>query len=261
MNRLTFRIFKKIPWSLFSKTPRFGYKNTYVGIFPSWAAAMNVIPANKPVGYDQEAATDIFVNYPTAIVRSGDYAVILHLRTFVREGMRVVDVGGSIGQTYYIAQKFFDVPESLEWNVFDVPAVLEAGRKVAIREGEKSKGLRFVSTWPEVGPCELFISTGSLQLIEDTLPSMLQRLPRLPDHILINRIPVWDREAVVVINDMGFSFAPYNIFNKQQWVASVEQLGYKLVDDWPCPESTLTIQFHPRLRLNAYRGFYFKRQT
>jgi putative methyltransferase (TIGR04325 family) len=221
---------------------------------------MAAIPAGNPVGYNQNAATDIFTNYPTALVRQSDYAYLLHLRNFARAGMRVVDVGGSIGSACYIAQKFFPLPENFEWAVFDVPAVLEAGRAVALREGEKSKGLHFISSLKEAGPCDVFFSSGALQLIEDTLPEMLQQLPSLPDHVLINRIPAWDREAVVTLNDMGFSLAPYNVFNRNQWVAAVEQLGYKLVDEWACPESNFfSIRFRRGLRLNAYRGFYFVR--
>jgi putative methyltransferase (TIGR04325 family) len=260
MNRLTLKLVRNFPWSLLSKNPSFGHVNTWIGVFPTWAAAMAAIPAGNPVGYNQNAATDIFTNYPTALVRQSDYAYLLHLRNFARAGMRVVDVGGSIGSACYIAQKFFPLPENFEWAVFDVPAVLEAGRAVALREGEKSKGLHFISSLKEAGPCDVFFSSGALQLIEDTLPEMLQQLPRLPDHVLINRIPAWDREAVVTLNDMGFSLAPYNVFNRNQWVAAVEQLGYKLVDEWACPESNFfSIRFRRGLRLNAYRGFYFVR--
>jgi putative methyltransferase (TIGR04325 family) len=152
------------------------------------------------------------------------------------------------------------LPENFEWIVFDVPAVLEAGRAVALREGEKSKALRFVSDVADAGRCDVFFSSGALQLIEDTLPELMQKLPSLPDHVLINRIPAWDGEPIVTLNDMGFSLAPYNLFNRKKWVAAVEELGYKLVDEWNCPESNFfSIRFQPRTRLNAYRGFYFVR--
>jgi putative methyltransferase (TIGR04325 family) len=258
MNRLTLKLLKKLPWSLVSKSPRFGYVNAWIGVFPSWSAAMAAIPPGNPIGYDQIEAKTMFSKYPTTLVRPSDYAVLLHLRNIAKAGMRVIDVGGSIGSAYYIALKYYPLPEAFEWVVFDVPAVLEAGREVALREGDKSKALRFVSSPKEAGPCDIFFSSGALQLIEDSLPNLLQQLPSLPRHVLINRIPVWDRKAVVTLNDMGFSLAPYNVFNREELVGSVEQLGYKLVDEWACPESNFfSIRLHPGSRLKAYRGFYF----
>ncbi len=262
MNRLTLKLLKKMPWSLISRSPRFGYRNAWIGVYPSWAAAMAAIPKGNPVGYDQTAAKEMFSKYPTDLVRPSDYAVLVHLRNLLAPGMRVVDAGGSIGQAHYIALKYFPLPDALEWNIFDVPAVLEAGRAVAIREGEKGKALRFIPSLKDAGRCDVFFSSGSLQLIEDTLPEMLQQLPELPRHVLINRIPVWERDAVVTLNDMGFSLAPYNVFNHDAWVRSVEQLGYRLVDEWKCPESNFfSIQFQPRLRLDAYSGFYLVREN
>jgi putative methyltransferase (TIGR04325 family) len=260
MNQWTLKLLKKIPWSLISRNPAFGHVNTWIGVYPSWAAALAGIPSGNPVGYDQAEAKAMFSKYPTDLVRPSDYAVLVHLRNFATPGMRVIDAGGSIGQAYYIALKYFPLPQGVEWVIFDVPAVLEAGLAVAVREGEKGNALRFVATPRDAGPCDVFFSSGSLQLIEESLPEMLQQLPALPQHVLINRIPVWEREAVVTLNDMGFSLAPYNVFNHDEWVRSVEQLGYRLVDEWKCPESNFfSIRFQPGMRLEAYSGFYFVR--
>jgi len=261
MNRLTLKLLKSRPLGLVYRPPRFGYSNVWVGAFPSWDAAMAAIPAGNPVGYNQEGAKKMFAGYPTSYVRPSDYAVVVHLRNALKAGSRVVDVGGSIGTAYYIAQKYFDLPDGLEWRIYDVPEVLEAGRQVAEREGEKSKSLSFIDKLTDAGTCDLFFSSGSLQLIKETLPTLLQKLPLLPQHVLINRIPVWDREAIVSLNDMGFSLAPYNIFNRKKWVDSVEALGYKLMDDWACPESQFVVRYQPKLRLNSYRGFYFLRNS
>jgi len=261
MNRLTLKLVKSPLGSLIFGATRFGHSSKWIGIFSTWAEAMAVIPTASPVGYDQEEATRVYLTYPTALVRPGDYPVLLHLRNILTAGARVLDVGGSIGMTYYMAQKFYTLPESLDWVVFDVPAVLEAGRQVALREGGKSKGLRFVDSLGEAGPCDVFCSTGALQLIEEPLTRMLEQLPQLPGHILLNRIPVWEGKAIVTLNDQGFSICPYKIFNRGDFVHSLEQLGYKLVDDWECPESKFSIRFQPRTRLDSYRGFYFRRNA
>lgn len=258
MNQLTLKLIKSLPWSLISRRPSFGYINTWFGIFPSWTAATAAIPPGKPIGYNQLEAKAVYTKYPTTLVRSSDYAVLLHLRNIAGAGMRVIDVGGSIGMAYYIALKYCPMPEPFEWVVFDLPWVLEAGREVALREGEKSKALRFVTSLSAAGSCNIFFSSGALQFFEESLPELLPQLPSLPKHVLINRIPVWNREALITLNDIGFSMAPYHVFNREEWVRSVENLGYKLVDEWTCPESNFfSIRFHPRLSMKAYSGFYF----
>jgi putative methyltransferase (TIGR04325 family) len=252
MNRLTQKLLKSPPLSLIFKTP-------WIGIYPTWAAAMAAIPPENRIGYNQEETKAVFSRVPTTRVRSADYPILLHLRNLTKPGMRVVDLGGNIGMAYYTALKYFPLPESFEWVICDVPALIETAQEVALREGEKSKALRYIHRLEDAGKCDILFSSGTLQFLEYPLPTLLQKLPQLPQTLLINRIPVWDRKALATIHDIGFCICPYSIFNRKEWIESVEQLGYQLVDDWPCPESTFSIRFRPDLRLNSYHGFYFSR--
>jgi putative methyltransferase (TIGR04325 family) len=252
MNKFTQKLLKSPPLSLVFKTP-------WIGIYPTWSAAHAAIPPDNRVGYDQEETKAVFSRVPTVRVRSADYPILLHLRNLLKPGMRVVDLGGNIGMAYYTALKYYSLPDPLEWVICDVPAVTETGQGVAQREGEKSKALRFVNRIEDAGKADIFFSSGTLQFLEDPLPVVLKKLPELPRVVLINRIPTWDRKAIATIHDIGFCVAPYLIFNQNEWVESVEKLGYRLVDDWPCPESTFSIRFRPDLRLKSYHGFYFER--
>jgi len=258
MKQWMLKLLKSPALSLIFRSGRFGY-SPCMGVFPSWSAAVAAIPPNIRVGFDQEESKTVFTNFPTTLVRPSDYPMLMHLREIVKPGMRVVDLGGSIGVAYYNAIKYFPWPEKFEWILCDVPAVIEAAREVALREGAKSASLGFVSDLADAGACDIFVSTGSLQLIEDSLPKLLSKLPQLPQKLLINRVAVWEGEDIFTLSDMGYSLCPYKVANRQRWVQSVEQLGYKLIDDWSCPESTLYIRFHRSLRLHAYHGFYFSR--
>jgi len=258
MNQWMLKLLTRSPLSRAFKSPRFGY-GSFIGVFPSWSAALAAIPSGFSVGFDQAAATPVFTNYPLKLVRTSDYPSLFHLRNLVQPNMRVVDLGGSVGAAYYNGLAFFSWPEQFEWVICDLPAVIEAAREVALREGEKSRALRFISNIEDAPACDIFLSTGSLQLIEQPLPALLKKLPGLPAKLLINRIPVWDREAICTLSDIGFNISPYKIFNRQEWVESVEQLGYRLIDDWECPGSTMSIRFHKQLRLHSYHGFYFSR--
>ena len=252
MNQLTLKLLTGPPLSFVFKTP-------WLGIYPSWSAALAAIPPKCRIGYDHEESKATFSTVPTTRVRPADYPILLHLRNLIKPGIRVLDLGGNIGMAYYTALKYYPLPESLEWTICDVPALIATAKQVAVREGSKSNALRFVTRLQDADNCDIFFSSGTLQFLEEPLPRLLQQLPNLPPTLLINRIPVWERKPIATIHDTGFCICPYNVFNRQEWVQSVERIGYRLVDDWTCPESTFSIRFHPNLRINGYHGFYFSR--
>jgi len=235
------------------------FKTPWIGIYPSFAAAAAAIPPGADIGYNQDKTREVFSNYPVDRMRPADYPILLHLRLLMQPGGRLVDLGGNIGMACYTAQKYYELPPQFEWVICDVPKVIEAARHVAARENGRSSYLRFTTDLKDAGRCDIFFSSGTLQFLEPSLPALLEQLPALPSSVLINRIPVWDRKAIATLHDIGFCISAYKVFNRDEFVSSMEAIGYRLVDTWPCPESTFSIRFRPRVRLNAYQGFYFSR--
>lgn len=254
MNRLEFWLLKESPLAKRSNTRWFG-------IFPSFSAALNAIPASYKAGWDQDEAQEHYEDFPLTIVRPADYAVLMHLKLLAKPGARLVDLGGNIGMAYYTTLKYYQLPPQFQWTVCDVPKVVAAGRTVAQREGQSPDSLRFVTDLSDAGPCDIFLSSGTLQCLDTTLPELLKKLPNLPQSLVINRIPVWDQERLVTLNDLRFAISPYTIHKRSEFISSVEAMGYKLRDDWQCPESTFSIRFRPKIRINAFQGFYFERTT
>jgi putative methyltransferase (TIGR04325 family) len=258
MHRLTLKLLKSPPLSSIFKTP-------WIGMFSSFQAALAAIPPDARIGYDQDETKQVFLHYPTTRMRSADYPILLHILNLAKQGGKVLDLGGNIGMAYYTALKYYALPEGFTWTVCDLPKVIDTGRQVAKREGDLSAGLRFVSTDDletisgTDGQFDIFFSSGTLQYIETPVAEILRQLPQLPETLLINRIPTWSSPPLFSMQDIGFCICPYQIFNHQSFVKSVEDLGYRLADDWECPESTFSVRFHPKVRLNAYHGFYFTR--
>lgn len=254
MDHLKFRIANHPCTRLVFKTP-------WIGMFPDYRTALEAIPPDADIGYNQKRTQEIFRTYPVDRVRPADYPIMLHLRDLLHPGSRVLDMGGNIGMACYTAQEYFPLPSPLEWKICDVPMVLETAREVAAREKKLMDVFQYVATIEEAGRCDIFFSSGALQFLEQPLTQLLQRLPELPPVVLINRIPVWDRGAFATIHDNGFCVCPYHVFNRRQFVSEMKELGYSIVDDWDCPESSLSIRFRPRTRLNAYHGYYFSRSA
>ena len=236
------------------------FKTPWIGRYRSFEEARKATPSLAVAGYNQKDIGEMFKTWPVDRMRPADYAVLMHLQRLLKPGGRLVDLGGAIGMACYTAQKFSPLPAGFEWLLCELPAMLEAAKDVAEREGAKSAPLRYISSLNDAGAVDIFFSSGALHYIETPLATMLSEMDALPPSVLINRIPVWDRERLVtlaVLHNNDYCLTPYQVFNRQQFVASMEAIGYALVDHWTAPESTFSVRFHPRTRLKAYQGFYF----
>lgn len=225
------------------------------GIYPSFAAAQAEIPQGKSVGYNSEAAANLFKTYPVYRRRVTDYITNFHLRDLISPTSRVFDFGGSVGIAFYVYQQYLPFPEGARWIVCDVPAIVEVGRARASEH--PTDGLSFTSEFTDGSGCDVLHTAGTLQFIEPPLATLLAGLSELPPYLLINRIPIWDRDPLWTLHTIGDFICPYQVFNRDQFIESILSLGYRLVDNWDCPESSLSIRFRPKMRLNGYQGYYF----
>jgi putative methyltransferase (TIGR04325 family) len=252
MTRFEYWLLQKTPLARVFRTPWFGR-------YPSYAAALAAIPAGLRVGYDQDQAREVFSAAPIDSARPTDYAVSFHLKELLCPGARVIDLGGNIGMLYYTARKLGALPEPITWTVCDVPQILEAGRTVARREAAISSPLQFVSDLREAGSGDILLSSGTLQFLEPSLPQLLAQLPELPPAVMINRVPMWDQPQLVTLHDINFCLAPYTILNRGLMVTGMEAIGYKVADGWDCFESSFSLRFRPKVRLNRYQGILFRK--
>ncbi len=104
------------------------------------------------------------------------------------------------------------------------------------------------------------MAVGSLQYLETNLANMLNNCPLRPTHVLINKIPVYDGPKFITQQNLGSVYSPYRIFNRQEFLNSLESIGYRLVDSWTKPRY-LRVPGHPDKVLNYYSGFYFRAET
>jgi putative methyltransferase (TIGR04325 family) len=229
------------------------------GVYPSFDAAQEKIPEGKSVGYNSQEAANIFRTYPVLRKRPTDYVTTFHLQPLLKEGTRLFDFGGSVGIAYYVNKQYVKLPAGLDWLVCDVPAIVEVGRERAVQE--HGDGLRFTTEFSDADGADILITAGTLQFIKEPLAAKLGALKAAPPYLLINRVPAWNGEHFYTLHQIGDFFCPYQIFNRQEFIDSVTKLGYRLVDSWDCPESTLSIRLKPKLRLRHYQGFYFVKDS
>ena len=233
------------------------WERLFSGVYPSFAAAQNAIPADRNNSYDNpESAT--FLGYKSSI-RSSDYPVLFWLEKLLPQNPRVFDFGGYLGISYYSYQKLLEYPENLQWTIYDVPAVANAGARLA-KEKDGRKQLAFTTALEQAEQFPIFLSFGSLQFPESTFAEIFGKFSTLPPHVLINKLPFTDRETFYTLHNMGPALAPYRIANRDEFLKSADDLGYELIDNWDNPEFGCYIPYHPDHSVRAFSGMYLRQK-
>jgi putative methyltransferase (TIGR04325 family) len=232
----------------------------YWGVFASFEEAARFAPATKPLGYDHpELAAEYQVmleeqrwEYGNGLIRTFDYPVMFWLSVLLREPVRTVfDFGGNVGVHFYGYSECVEFPRELRWTICDVAAIVQAGERIA---EERKAALDFTTTFDDAAGQDLFLAGGSVQYVED-LGRLLRSLRRLPNHVLVNRLPLYDGPRFVTLQNGGPVFYPQYVFNRDEFIASIGAAGYELVDSWD-NMAPAVVPFHAKSF--QHQGLYFR---
>jgi putative methyltransferase (TIGR04325 family) len=234
--------------------------NHYFGIHSSFEeAAAKIATTTQTAGYDHEGPAQLYRNligkhtpctYPIfywtsqILARSSNHVDIL-------------DYGGHFGIKYY--NFVANTPESWDftWTVYDVPKVVDAGSDFASQRPDlNTRHLDFTKT-VHGRHDDVFFSSGALQYVDSSLAAELQKMSKLPTHVIIGSLPVADR-SFYTIQNIGVTMSPYQIFSRQEVLTSMSQLGYELVDHWQEHNKSCFIASDRLKSLSYYEGFYFR---
>jgi putative methyltransferase (TIGR04325 family) len=241
--------------SAFRRTDHGGLQ---VGVFATYPEAAAAIPAARRAGWDNAEASALWTDRIDPVQPSG-YPVFFWLRQFLTTGSRLLDIGGSIGLTYYGYRRLAGLPAGIRWQVVEVPAIAAAGRTVAAREA--AAGLDFVDALADAGPADILLAAGSLQYMEDAVPGLLERLPSPPAQVLVNKVALTEGGSFWTLQNFGPAVVPYRVWNRAEFLGYFASSGYRLRDAWEVAELSLDIPFEPRHSVPALSGFCFERES
>jgi putative methyltransferase (TIGR04325 family) len=227
----------------------------FYGIFPDFAAAAAAAPQQSLLGHDHPAYAGGVCHSPGRPLPS-DYPILFWLSKILRPGARVFDWGGNIGVSYYAYGRYLQAFDTVEWIVNDVPSVVALGRRTSLDRG--APNLQFTTSLAPMATCDVLLAAGSLQVIRDPFAE-LRRLPHLPTHILVNKIPIYRRPTAVTLLNNGVSFCPYTLFCRDDLVGFFLEIGYSLYDEWEITELSCDIPMFTEFSVPRYSGFYFVR--
>lgn len=229
--------------------------NAYYGAYASFEAAARDIPPGVPAGYDSEAATRLYA-HRLEQVEASDYPALFWLQKLVEQGARrIFDLGGHVGVSYYAFRKLITYPDDLQWQVHDVAAVMESGRKLAGERDEHGQ-LSFVERDAADG-CDVFMAKGALQYLDYALPDFLRGLRDRPRHLLINLTPMHPARTVFTLQHIGVAVCPYRISATGEFVRELEALGYRQRECWEHHDRAVRIPYHPEASIDRYHGYCF----
>jgi putative methyltransferase (TIGR04325 family) len=231
-------------------------KNKFRGVFNSFAEAEASLPAGERIGYDHDVMGGMYRARMDRACES-DYGPLFWLRGIVDAQTHFFDFGGHVGVSYYGWRNYLRYPPGMRWTVYDVPAIVRAGRELA-RE-RASEGLRFTSDFTDGKDCTIFLAAGSLQYVEIGLAEIFDRMGSRPPHVVVSKLPLYDGETFVTVQSTGRSFHPYRIANRAEFVGGVTALGYRVVDEWANRAEHCEIPFARGRNVEAYSGYYFVR--
>jgi putative methyltransferase (TIGR04325 family) len=224
----------------------------FSGVYPSFEAAEKAIPLRKPVGFDNPQ-TATFLGLKTKLLPS-DYPVMYWLRELIGPTTRIFDFGGYSGVSYRAYAPYLHYPDAMEWTVYDVPAVIAAGKKHQCEMPAAEKHLRFTDTIEDGSDSDVFLASGSLHYCEKNLSDFLRALAVRPRYLLLNKLPLILGPSFVTLQNMGPAISPYRVFNVDEFHREVESLGYRIVDRWSNPDVACYIPFHPENTVKEFTG-------
>lgn len=225
----------------------------FVGIHASHKEALSFIPVQYQSGWDTGKSSKIWVKHPDYIQPTA-YTSFFSLSKIVHAGSVVADYGGSIGLTYYGYTSRNDFPATAKWIVVEVPSLVISGQEVAL--SRNAANLEFISNLESLPDCDILHSAGALQFIEDGVPGFLEKLQTLPQHILLNKVPLTDAESFWTVHNFGASISPYRIYNKSEFLDYFHKFGYEIKDRWEVPDFSCDIPFHPEKSVLRCQGFH-----
>lgn len=228
---------------------------SYRGIYETEAQAIAAVPPHRKVGYNHP---ELAAEYRANLYREigfYDYPMLFWLKNLLKNGSVMFDFGGNVGTHFYGYENYLTYPQAFKWIVCELPALVDAGKELAQQEGRSQ--LLFTTDFNDASGAEVFLASGSVQYVP-SLAAKLAKLPTQPQHLLLGRLPLCEGNSFVTLQNGGMVFYPVHVFNRQEFIDSIQAIGYDLIDSWKDRSEPCAVPFHPEFKSLSFGGLYFK---
>lgn len=227
------------------------------GIYATFADGWVAARQTSPAGHEDPGEIEAHLRH-LQFLRPSDYAALYWISSIHPRNPKIFDFGGNVGNLYYSYSPRLLERGSIDWTVFDIPSVVENGRKIATERNAAS--LRFVDSVDAFDAAQILLVSGAFHYWEKDASAFLQHFRTRPQHVIINRSPVHETQPSFITVQRTPSCAfPCKVWNAGELVSSFAASGYKLIDRWRALELSLKLPLFPNLSVSYYSGFYFSR--
>lgn len=227
----------------------------FFGKFESFLEAKRFSPITN-IGYDNKETLQRMIDNIDILkssIRETEYPFFLWLNKILEKNtfQNILDFGGALGAHFYNFNKLC-LHENFHWFVYDVAHIINFAK-----EEYKVDALSFHENIKEIKNIDIFIASGSIQYIEDF---SLKQLNNLPNHLLFARLPLNEKCKTFVTLQNGISsFNPQYVYNRLDFINSIKELGYELIDEWKSHYDKCIIPNFKEESCKYYSGLYFRK--
>jgi len=190
------------------------------------------------------------------VLRVSDYSVLYWLLRLSEDRLKIFDFGGNVGNLAYSYSEYLRDVRELEWTVFDLPSVMEEGRRLA-RE-RQADYLLFAKSPADYQAEQILLVSGAFHYWEGTIEAFLRQFGEKPRHILLNRSPVHEtKPSFISVQGTRTCAFPCIVRNAKEMIGDFAAEGYELADRWQSPELAFRLMLFPAYAIPFYSGFYF----
>jgi len=182
-----------------------------------------------------------------------EYPLFLWLNKILQteKELSILDVGGAFGLHYYNFIKYA-LHYKFHWTIYDVESIVD----YANMNGYKTEQLNFINNYREIDKIDILIASGSIQYIEEFSINDFKNKPR---HLLFERLPLNEKcETFVTLQNATSSFNPQYVYNKNEFISTIKNIGYELVEEWKNYYDSCRIPEYPNESCYTYTGLYFR---
>lgn len=203
----------------------------YIGDYQDWDSARKecngydddiildkVIYSTRKVLCGQAAwERDGFLFYEKRYIYSICAAILRCALKNNNQGVRVLDIGGALGSTYFQNRDYLSVVNNLEYVIAEQDGFAEYGR-----DNLEDGILRFIKSgerYADYGRFDIVLMSGSLQYIPQYQEILSKIISLKPDYIILDRLLISDRNRICkeTVPEMIYkSSYPVMIFRKDE---------------------------------------------
>ena len=227
------------------------------GVYPDFRRAESAALPMTRIGFDHAGLAGQYRAELYLGLDNSEYPLLYYLERILTRHSTVLDFGGNIG-VHYLRFRNYLALDKVRWIVCDVPAITRVGRVTCA----DIPNIEFINDIDELGcAIDIFLASGSLQYVEshDSLLTRLLEPHTRPGHLLLDHLPLYDGQRFVTLQNGGRLLRyPQYVFNREDYLSSIADRGYELVDSWDCRNASCLIPFHRGKAVRAFSGLYFR---